>query len=349
MVKKNFSTLTGIRAIAAYMVYLNHFVCSNPELFSRFFIDYFYEFYIGVSMFFVLSGFLIAYVYYDSVKINFKSFIQKRFARIYPMYFILTSLSFFYFSFFERQSLNVYILNITFLRSFFSDFVVTGIAPGWSLTVEEIFYLLTPLLFYFIKRSYLYLLIVPILFLVFGFGLVEIFGKYDLHGFMKDSTFMYHFTIFGRSTEFVIGIALALFYKRFEANLKTKYITHFGVFATLSGIYFMTLNKGENREAIDTLFGKLLNTLIIPLFGIAPLYWGLMNENTLLSKILSTNFFTLLGKSSYIFYLIHISFILGILNSISKSHIFVFVSLNIISIVLYKFVEKPLNDFIRKL
>jgi peptidoglycan/LPS O-acetylase OafA/YrhL len=291
MNKQNFPALTGIRAIAAYMVYLNHFACNNPKFFSEFFFGYFYEFYISLTMFFVLSGFLITYVYYDSDKLNFKSFIQKRFARVYPMYFILTSLSFFYYSFFEEQGFKVYLLNITFLRSFFNDFVISGIAPGWSLTVEEMFYFLTPILFLFIKRNYLFLLIIPIVFLILGLGLVEFFGKYDFHGFMKDNTFMYHFTIFGRITEFVIGILLALFYKRFEANLKTKYVTHFGVFAILIGVYIMTLNKGENREAIDTLFGKFLNTLLIPLFGIAPLYWGLITEKTFLSKILSPMFF----------------------------------------------------------
>ena len=44
-------------------------------------------------------------------------------------------------------------LNIFFIRGFFDDLKFTGVGQGWSLTVEECFYLLAPVLFIGIKRN----------------------------------------------------------------------------------------------------------------------------------------------------------------------------------------------------
>ena len=61
MNKEIFPSLTGIRAIAAYMVFIHHYnTFANKGLH-----DFFGEFHIGVTLFFVLSGFLIAHRYYN--------------------------------------------------------------------------------------------------------------------------------------------------------------------------------------------------------------------------------------------------------------------------------------------
>ena len=90
----NFPALTGVRAVAAFMVYMHHFNPFKTEIVGKN-IHYFFDgFHIGVTLFFVLSGFLIAHRYFDDVDFEFKSYLQKRIARIYPMYFILTSATF---------------------------------------------------------------------------------------------------------------------------------------------------------------------------------------------------------------------------------------------------------------
>ncbi|MEI9959449.1 MAG: hypothetical protein WDM90_24730 [Ferruginibacter sp.] len=52
--------------------------------------------------------------------------------------------------------------------------------------------------------------------------------------------------------------------------------------------------------------GIILNNVVLPLTGIAVLYWGLLTEKNIITKLLSSKIFSLLGKSSYVFYLIHI-------------------------------------------
>src|SRR5690606_34174966 len=84
--EKYFKPLTGVRAIAAFMVYLHHFnpiTQNNNFKYPYLFIN---EFHVGVTLFFVLSGFLIAYRYSEMNNFSFKNYFVNRFARIYPMY-----------------------------------------------------------------------------------------------------------------------------------------------------------------------------------------------------------------------------------------------------------------------
>jgi peptidoglycan/LPS O-acetylase OafA/YrhL len=99
---------------------------------------------------------------------------------------------------------------------------------------------------------------------------------------------------------------------------------------------------------VDTLSGKVINTFFLPVFGIAPLFLGLIKEKTILQKFFSTKIILLLGKSSYIFYLIHLGIFVTILNKISSNQEFIFIALNVISVVLYQYLESPLNKIIRK-
>lgn len=56
-----------------------------------------------------------------------------------------------------------------------------------------------------------------------------------------------------------------------------------------------------------------------------------------------------LGKSSYIFYLIHLGFIsLIIFEYVTENKILIFILLNIISLLLFKYIEEPLNHYIRR-
>ncbi|WP_374226272.1 acyltransferase family protein [Flavobacterium oreochromis] len=103
-----------------------------------------------------LSGFLIANRYFDE-KVIWKSYFINRFARIYPSFFILTTLTFLYTSYKTNVfNAEIYLSNITFIKGFFNNLKFTGIAQSWSLTVEEFFYLLAP---FFLLRKEIFLFI----------------------------------------------------------------------------------------------------------------------------------------------------------------------------------------------
>ncbi len=92
-------------------------------------------------------------------------------------------------------------------------------------------------------------------------------------------------------------------------KLKTKWCTYAGAATmVLCAIVLMQLKKLGNYEfGIQHPFGLFTNNVLLPLFGIALLFWGLVNRTvTLLRKFLGHKLMVLLGKSSYIFYLIHL-------------------------------------------
>ena len=88
------------------------------------------EFHIGVTLFFVLSGFLISLRYSDMINFNFKNYAINRIARIYPIYFILTTLTFLSYAVIKGQNrttdLFIYLSNISFVRGFSSKLLFTG-------------------------------------------------------------------------------------------------------------------------------------------------------------------------------------------------------------------------------
>ncbi|MEO6499619.1 MAG: hypothetical protein ABIN95_11415, partial [Mucilaginibacter sp.] len=58
--------LTGVRAVAAYLVFISHYYYIFGENFPQIVNRFLGEFHIGVTIFFVLSGFLITYRYYNN-------------------------------------------------------------------------------------------------------------------------------------------------------------------------------------------------------------------------------------------------------------------------------------------
>ena len=379
--------LTGIRAIAAFMVFFHH---ANQSDFAYPLFRILNEFHTGVTVFFVLSGFLIGLRYYDTCEISgkwFRKYLKNRIARIYPMYFIIT-ISTFAFAYYINDysvyngfpySFVLILLNVFFLRGFFDDLKFTGLAQGWTLTVEECFYFLAPLFFVRIKKNKNAVWQLPLLILSIGSILVLIFSHVNFYGFYGNFTFMFLYTFTGRCIEFFIGIALALrvLKQNGEATkIKWPFFTILGIIGMSIGIGIMATQPLTDKihYGLYQPWGIFSNNLIMPC-GIASLFYGLIKEPSALRRFLGSSTMVLLGKSSYIFYLIHIGFIATLVktwvgNSTERlasffdakqynwlaeyadssviKIAFAFILLNLISIALFKFIEEPVNHFIRK-
>jgi peptidoglycan/LPS O-acetylase OafA/YrhL len=377
--------LTGVRAIAAFLVFFHHFNQLDFPFPLRRTLN---EFHMGVTMFFLLSGFLICMRYYDSCELSetwFRKYIKNRIARIYPMYLLLTLLTFgLYFAFGgEASVLNGFgspiillLLNIFFLRGFFDDFKFTGVGQGWSLTVEESFYFLAPLFFMQMKKNKKAIVYLPILLLSIGCLLVLIFRNFSFFGFFGNFTFMFLYTFLGRCVEFFVGMGLALIVlKQKEEDKKYPIFTVLGILGIAASIGIMTGVPLVGIEyGLYHPVGIVSNNLILPI-GIAFFYFGIIKEKSLIRNFLSSATMQLLGKSSYIFYLIHIGVIANftkiwtrsgvdafynwldlkgydwLSEHLNDSVIFigsVFIILNLVSILLYKTIEEPVNLYIRR-
>ncbi len=143
--EKLIPALTGVRAMAAYLVFLHHFTPS-PETIGPMLRGMLSEAHIGVTMFFVLSGFLITYRYDGKLALtghDLKRYFWNRFARIYPLYFVLLVPTLILLP--ERR-FGRWVVELTLFKGFFDEYRFTGIMQAWSLTVEECFYASAPLL-----------------------------------------------------------------------------------------------------------------------------------------------------------------------------------------------------------
>src|SRR5260370_3381114 len=121
--------------------------------------------YVGVSFFFVLSGFILVYTYAGRPMI-LKDFWRARFARIYPAYAfsLLVTAPFFFFAvltmnipFFAWAKAHlkfVSVLVVSLLQAWVPPAALSWNAVAWSLSVEAFFYLLFPfLLLFFVRLS----------------------------------------------------------------------------------------------------------------------------------------------------------------------------------------------------
>ena len=150
--KHRFSALTGLRAIAAMLIFCFHFrkfwLAHLPKIFTLIL----KECHIGVSIFFVLSGFLIAYTYQDRPLESGRDYLKYlaiRLARIFPVYLLILTLKYLDQGF---PSPKETFLNYTLLKGFSDKYNLSGIPQSWSLTVELTFYLLAPLIFSLAKQ-----------------------------------------------------------------------------------------------------------------------------------------------------------------------------------------------------
>ncbi len=142
---------TALRGIAAGLVVWGHYAA----VFGRdvggvdFFIPHTH---LGVDLFFMLSGFVLAYVYRDTFatgvsRSNWRQFMARRLARIYPLHLatLLVVLGLAKFVILPGQAL-VLVLNLGLVQAWGLTDQFLFNAPSWSISCEFAAYLLFPFL-----------------------------------------------------------------------------------------------------------------------------------------------------------------------------------------------------------
>jgi peptidoglycan/LPS O-acetylase OafA/YrhL len=312
--------LTGLRAVAALLVVLFHYKNFVPGLAqsASSAARIVQAGYVGVSLFFVLSGFILAYTYLEpngGMRGSLSDFWFARFARVYPVYFValLIALPIFI------DITFVHPVGVMKLASTLRTAIVTPLllqgwtpkrawmwnGPGWSLSAEAFFYLLFPLFGAAIaKRSVKKIMVITVI--AFGFIIMPplMYGFSRAAGVwgVTPSTYgpwvaFLKFSPLVHFPQFVIGIATGvLFLRRGEQDRQSKFV---GWFALTSFAVSAAVLALSHRLPYLMLQGGLL----APLFAVV--IYTLACGRGIVASILSTAPAIRLGEASYALYLIH--------------------------------------------
>lgn len=339
-----YKNLDGIRGLAALMVLIFHFF-SYPistyfeaELFRKLTVVGEH----GVSLFFVLSGFVVTRILLKKKndKASLYSFYKNRILRIFPLYYF--SLLVWYFvlplaleepipSFESQIPFYLYLQNFSWL----TEWEQSGPAHFWSLAVEEHFYLLWPILIILLGAKKLNYKIYVIVFLV-------LITKY----FFLINGLSINKLTFTRLDQIALGGVIA-FYEVKNANVfsdvKTiRILSILSVFSLLLGGYILFVQE-------EFFFYKeLFKYNILALFFLCIIWIAAAKSSQKVwwNSLLMSRPFQLLGKVSYGIYVWHI-FILVLQQKFFISEI-VYLDLSItiiltlsVSYISFLFIEKP--------
>lgn len=161
--KQHLPALDGVRGLAILLVLAHHLLAANDAITRSLFLNVTLAVrsagWMGVDLFFVLSGFLITGILYDSLggPEYFRPFYARRFLRIFPLYYgVLFLLLIFTYPLQIHWNgfqyvLFVYLQNIPPLSYLGAGHVSAYTGHFWSLAVEEQFYLVWPLAIFLLR------------------------------------------------------------------------------------------------------------------------------------------------------------------------------------------------------
>ena len=338
--------IDGLRAIAVLAVVIYHakFILNGKELLPGG--------YLGVDVFFVISGYLITLILLKQIAnktFSFKSFYKRRLRRIAPALLgtMLAVLPFAWYSMFPNAAYE-YCASILSSLGMGSNFLfwredsywaaVSDLKPflhTWSLSIEEQFYIFFPILLIFINKK-------KILknnlakFLVFTFIFSLAFSQYASIHHVKTNFFL----LPSRAWELLAGSLLAYLEINFGRNISSQLKSNVlvGIGLTLVVLPFFLFKKETPHPSILTLIPILGSTLVV--------WYG--SSIGYMTKIISHKVLVYIGLISYSLYLWHFPiFALYKINGFEVSNLIMFVLICgsfFISILSYKWIEKPFRN-----
>ncbi len=339
--------IDGLRAIAVVSVILYHAKINvlGQNLFDGGFI--------GVDIFFVISGYLITSIILKELittgSFSFKNFYERRVRRILPVLLIvmLASIQFAWMyllpsSFIDFSKSIIYSLGFTSNFYFHYSGQIYGAENGlykpflhtWSLSVEEQFYILFPLTLFVTFRYFRkYLLHI----LILGFAISLAIAEWTSRNYPSISFYFIH----TRMWELLAGSVLAYFEIKNGHRCKQKTLNNLMQILGLTLICFAILIFS------DEMFHPSLITLL-SIIGVCLIIW-FSNKDEFITKILSSKIFVGVGLISYSLYLWHypiFAFVriteVALENTLIK--IILIPIVFILSIFSYHFIEQPFRN-----
>jgi peptidoglycan/LPS O-acetylase OafA/YrhL len=294
--------LTSLRFFAAAMIVVHHSAglfgfstsLTQPFIFGQ-----------GVSFFFVLSGFILAYVYPKlSTYADVRYFLHARFARIWPAHLATFLLAYWVLS--MEWDFKVALANLALVHAWIPHrlFYFSYNAPSWSISTEFFFYLVFPVLIYRWERNW------QIKILLSGGILIALISYSNIAQLPGNGISLLYINPVSRIFEFIFGIFLSFFWRnnkdKTRLNLKNATIMEVAVillcgfsmrytlfiegwaFAAWPGPAFAQWLEGSGSMLS---FGLLIYVMAI--------------GRGKISQILAQSHLVLLGEISFSLYLLH--------------------------------------------
>ena len=340
--------IDGLRAIAIVSIVLYHakIVFNNTDWFEGGFV--------GVDIFFVISGYLITRIIMNEIMMhgsfNFLNFYERRVRRILPMllFVIFVSMPFAWHKLFPADFVNYsdsIIASIFFVSNFF--FYFNGMEYGatnslllpllhtWSLSIEEQFYLIAPitlLIIYKFFRSHILVLLII-------FSLLSFLSAIFMQEINPKLNFYFSLS---RFWELLLGsliVYVELNYKIPSNKIIRNIFPLLGLSLILYSIFFFNIQTAH--PSFNTLIPVSGTVLII-------IFCSDKNKSGIVSKILGSKPFVLMGLISYSAYLWHFPMLaFSRINSIEPNNLYkvwLLLFVLLISTLSYHFIEKPFRN-----
>lgn len=326
--------IDGLRAIAVLPVVFFH---AGYEYFSGGFV--------GVDVFFVISGYLITSIILTELQkesFNLLTFYERRARRLLPALFFVVSACIpaawlvmlpSEMKDFSQSlvAISIFSSNILFYlesSSYFSPSVeLKPLLHTWSLAVEEQFYILFPLflmIFHKKSRSTLLIALLMLIAVSFTYGLFE-YSREPMSAFYLAHT---------RAWELISGSLCAVFLN-LRRQTGSNFLSILGLFMILVSVGFL-----DSTTPFPSPF------TLLPVFGtmLVILY---SSEETLIGKLLSNSALVAIGLASYSIYLWHqplLAFARLVEFDSEKVAIPVILTSLLLGFFTRRFIEKPFRD-----
>ncbi len=314
--KTYYPALDGLRGIAILLVVLLH---------NFGFMNYFFFGWLGVDLFFVLSGFLITQILIDTVgrPHYLRNFYVRRVLRIFPLYYGLLIVFLIVLPLIRPGSPDVAYYTThqwwlwTYLQNWLFVFHPQAGSPvlqhTWSLAVEEQFYLLWPMVILLVKTPKRLFIAAFLLLVLVGVCRYMVWAN---HVANLEYDTLYTFT---RIDGICIGAMVALL-PRFAPRFLDRYTAVIVTLMAAINFAFYFIN-GSHQFTLPYL-AFLGYTTFAFLFGLL-VYEVVQPRATVLQKILSISLLRFFGRISYGLYVLHwpiyILFFSYIKNGLNKA------------------------------
>lgn len=347
------NSLTSLRFFAALGVFIHHFeffAATKSEILKKLSVIFF-EGFVGVTFFYVLSGFIISYSYEQHRKkgtYRIRDFFYNRFSRLYPVHIATLILAIFAYipiSYFNTIDITKLIANALLIQSAIanSDFFFSFNGVSWSVSTE---------MFFYISFVFLVTLNTKQLLVIGGCVLsMIIFHIVGVNHSPQYSGWLFYINPAFRVIDFIVGMLLCRLFMSGGLSLNGKNTTTYEIASILLMVVFIVVGM-----KYVPMIGRYDIYYIIPM---AMIVYVFAFGNGAISKLMNNRVIILLGEASFSLYMIHqiwinVAFRLFPVNIDSAYHVLSFmlpvvIAGCLISCVMFIFYERPINNFLRSI